>query len=252
MTYNNDTPFIKQDKQAEIIHFNKFDGDSGYDSLTEAGYQTLLDGFVKMVIPKSGETVGDFGCGSAAFGQRVKDQCSVNLIGVDLNHSLIQQNIERLPHIPFYEEDIEKTSFDPETFDIIMYSGVLHHFPDFRRVAQEAYRLLKLGGRIFAFDPHYYNPAMWAYRAKASPIHSLKGRTINERLLTKKELTQVWSQAGFSKAKALSSSGVGISYLESKSLSLLLNGYNVFDNMLHWTGLDRWFGSFVLTCALKD
>ena len=244
--------FVGQDKQAEMAFFDKFNDDTGYDSLTDLGYQTLINSFVRMANPTKGERVGDFGCGSAAFGRRVRESCEIELVGVDLSPELIKKNKEIWPEIEFHQADIENTKLEPNSFDLIMYSGVLHHFPDFRKVSVEAYRLLKPGGRIFSLDPHHFNPAMWVYRAKSSPIHSTKGRTINERLLTKKELRQVWGDAGFTKVQTISRSGVGISYLESKSLSLLLSAYNLFDNILFWSKLDYFIGSFVLTCAWKD
>ena len=49
--------------------------------------------------------------------------------------------------------DMEALPFADETFDAAMFIAALHHVPDPLLALQEAFRVLKPGGRLFAFEP---------------------------------------------------------------------------------------------------
>ena len=54
------------------------------------------------------------------------------------------------PGVELIEGDAENLPFANESFDGVLLSGLVHHFPDPRRLAAEVRRVLKTGGR---FEP---------------------------------------------------------------------------------------------------
>jgi len=245
-------PGATQDKAAEIAFFGQFAGSKEYDVLTESTYRRILDHFEKQVQPRAGEVFGDFGCGSAAIASRVKSRWPfLTVKGVDLTEPLITHNKEKFKGIDFTVDDIESTRFEPSSFDIIMYSGVLHHFRDVTRVFAEAFRLLKPGGRVFAYDPNHYHPVMWLYRSPDSPVCSRSGITTNERLLKSEELAHQLGTAGFRKIRIQPKSGIGYCYVDSRLMRWILPIYNFVDLLFEWSGFGRKWGAFLLTSARK-
>ena len=102
-------------------------------------------------------------------------------VGLDISPKLIALAREKFAGIEFMEGDAENLPFADASLDAVLLSGLIHHFPDPRRLAQETHRVLKPGGRFVAFDPNRMNPFMWLYRDTASPFYSSVGVTENER-----------------------------------------------------------------------
>lgn len=240
-----------QNKQAEVAFFNQFGDGKEWDAFSEDGYQRIIKEFEKLVQPKEKEVMGDFGCGTAPMTFRLQEKFGLEAFGLDLSDTMIQYNSQKYPHIKFLVKDIEETGFDDECFDIIVFSGVLHHFPNFHKVLEEAHRLLKKGGRIFAFDPHYYNPFLWIYRADESPLSSRGGLTENERLLTKAEIRRECESIGYKNINVGSISGVSYKYVDSPLIRAVLMPYNLMEKVMDVTGLGKIIGSFIITYAEK-
>lgn len=242
---------MQQNKEAEIRFFDQFGEQGDYDVFPESGYQRILRELANLAKPQPGEVLGDFGCGTGAVTWRIQKEFALKVCGIDLSQEMIKYNQQKYPEISFSALDIEQTGLPSESFDIIVFSGVLHHFPDFSKVAREAHRLLKPGGRVFAFDPNEKNPFMWLYRSESSPISSKVGRTDNERLLGKSEICRVFADAEFQKVYVKAISGVPFRYIESAAARLLLPSYNLVDKVIDLSGLGKYIGSFLITCANK-
>ncbi|MFA6088463.1 MAG: class I SAM-dependent methyltransferase [Candidatus Woesearchaeota archaeon] len=238
-----------QNKKKEAIFFDKF-SNQDYDVFTKKGYVQIINQFRNQVKPKKGEILVDFGCGTGAFTKHLLSY-GVKIIGIDLSKGCINYAKKHVKGIKFETGDIEKTRFKDNSVDIIVFSGVLHHFDDFSKTIQEAYRILKKGGRIFAYDPNKKNPVMWLYRDKHSPIHSKTGRTDNERLLTKREIVKVLNRFGYEEIKVYGISKVTYSYVESKlGRIFLLPLYNAFESLFP-SFLSKKYGSFLISVAKK-
>jgi len=240
----------EQNKQKEINFFNKF-YEKEYDVFTKQGYNKLLKEFKRLINPLPGEIAVDFGCGTGAFTRRLK-KYGIKLKAIDISQGMIEFAQKQDSTIDFIVGDIEDTKIKNESVDIVIFSGVLHHFPDFSETIKEAYRILKKGGRLFAYDPNKRNPAMWLYRDKNSPLQSSVGRTDNERLLTAEEITNVLKKIGFYKILIHSISGVEFSYLENENASFFLPLYNFLDSIFSKTPLAKKYGSFLITKAIKN
>jgi SAM-dependent methyltransferase len=148
------------------------------------------------------------------------------------------------------EGDAENLPFGNESLDGVLLSGLVHHFPDPRRLVAETWRVLRPGGRFVAFDPNRMNPFMWLYRDHASPFYSPIGVTKNERPVLAGRVAAVFRQAGF-EVRTDYLAGLAYRYVASERTRVLLSIYNFIDNVVFNMGLMKPFRPFVLTSGAK-
>lgn len=243
-----------QKKEVEIAFFDEITQHADYDVFSERGYKRILDAFEALLQPFRGSgkemKAVDLGCGTGAFTARL-ERFGFELHAVDISPQSIQRASQRYPQIKFQVGDIESTSFDSATFDVVFLSGVLHHFPDLARTVAECGRILKPGGIVLAYDPHRGNPVMWAYRCKDSPLYSSKGVTENEQPLSKSALKAAFSVEPFARVEVSAISGITYKYVAGSVASVLLPIYNLIELGFDLPGIRQRFGSFLLTFAQK-
>lgn len=241
----------KQDKKLERKFFDRYAGQRRYEVLGEKGYQKLLGEFQGLVRPRKGEELIELGCGAGAFTQRLT-KLNLDITGMDISFKSIALAKKNVPDVEFMVGDIEDTGFKNNSFDIIIYSGVLHHFPDLSKVLGEGFRILRPGGRLFSYDPNLRNPIMWLYRHPKSPLYSSKGLTPNERLLTKEEIERELKKAVFKKVKVESISGITYKSIEDKIASKFLPLYNLWESLFARLSISKRRGSFLISYGLKE
>lgn len=101
-----------------------------------------------------GKLVLDAGVGTGRFSE-VLAGLGANVIGVDLSLAVeaAQGNLGGRDDVAIAQADIGRLPFAPETFDVIVSIGVLHHTPNTRAHFEALVPLLKRGGTI----------AIWVY-----------------------------------------------------------------------------------------
>ena len=134
----------------------------------------------------------------------------------------------KYPGLELIEGDAENLPFANESLDGVLLSGLVHHFPDPRRLAAEVRRVLKPGGRFVAFDPNRMNPFMWLYRDRASPFYSPVGVTENERPVLASRVAEVFRNEGF-RVQTDYLAGLAYRYVASPATRTLLPIYNFID-----------------------
>lgn len=239
-----------QDKKAEAIFFDKFDKVGGYDFFDDNGYYKIVSILKERLKGSQVKKVIDMGCGSGAFTSRLFSVLNKSgVIGFDISAGCIKRARKDYPQIKFEVGDVEKTRFKSSSVDLICYSGILHHFPDFSKVAKEAARILRPGGYFFSYDPNLYNPAFWLYRSPKSPFSTRVGVTDNERLLKPGEIASVFERYGFT-VNMSAISGIKVKYIEGQKKSLV-SVYNFLDHILAVTPFARVIGAWTIGFGTK-
>ena len=243
------------DASKELSFFDRFAGEHGeYDVLGKRAYRRLLSVFDALVSPRKGEHCLDLGCGTGAFTRRLS-AFGLVLTGMDISPRSIEA-AARLSNSETYQvADIRATGFAAGQADIVVYSGVLHHCDlgtTRVEILREGYRLLKPGGRLFAFDPSAHSPSMWLYRDPKSPFYSSKGKTENEVLLTRGELLSELEEAGFSRASVRGVSGISFRYVAGPLARRLLPLYNLYEEIVRFSPFEHRFGTFLVSSAAKN
>jgi len=238
-----------QNKEIEKQFFGKFKN-SGYDVFKEYAYKKLSRLFYSLTNSKQGEKIIEFGCGTGAFTKYLTSY-HLDITGIDISKDCVDYARRNIKDVNFIVGDVEETGFKNQSFDIIVASGVLHHFPDFSKVVTEALRILKVGGRFFAYEPNIKNPAMWLYRNKKSPFYSNKGITAQESPLNEKGIKDVFSKCGFHCVEVFAISGITYKHVDGKIASKLLRIYNIWEKFFEKIYLSKYYGSFLIISGKK-
>jgi ubiquinone/menaquinone biosynthesis C-methylase UbiE len=243
-----------QNKEAEKEFFDNACVTSPWVTFNKNGQDAILNLFVKHVQPKKGERAIDMGCGTGEFSNKL-NQFGLQVTGLDISEKSIRHCKEKYGEsITFETKDIENTGFPDNSVDIIFFGGILHHFPNSEKVFAEAHRILKKGGRVFAFDPNYYNLIIWTYREL---LGVQKQKTENEVLMKAEQIKEKLKKANFTEMNVKSSANItfDIQYFQKLVPFPLYYGvyvYNLIERSMNIIKPVREkYGSFVITYGRK-
>lgn len=245
-----------QNKEAEMEFFDNVLCESPWTTFNANGQKQIFKLFEEKIKPKKGEIVLDMGCGTGEFSERL-EQYGLHVTGMDISKKAIEKCKEKYKehkNMHFEVQDIEKTRWKEESVDIIFFGGVLHHFPNQEKVFKEAFRILKKDGKIFAFDPHYYNLIIWTYREL---LGVKTQKTENEVLIKPEEIKKELAEAGFKEIEVKGSANITFDkrYFEKLVPFPLYYGvyfYNAIERSIHLIKpLEEKHGSFAITYAQK-
>ena len=238
-----------QDKNKEIAFFDAHAEHDAYDVFTPQANERIIAAFVRLSGLPRGARVADLGCGSGVFTELLRRQ-GFQSVGLDISPKLIELGHRKYPGLELIEGDAENLPFESESLDGVLLSGLVHHFPDPRRLAGEVRRVLRSGGRFVAFDPNRMNPFMWLYRDRSSPFYSSVGVTENERPILAWRVADIFRNEGF-RVQSDYLAGLAYRYVASGRARLLLPVYNFIDTAVFNLGFMSPFRPFVLTSGEK-
>ena len=169
-----------QDKGKEVAFFDAHADSDEYDVFTPQANDRLIGAF-KRLERLAGRARG-LPTSVAALG------CLPNCCGAQVTKASVSTSAPNWlcfwpPQVPrprAHRRRRAKLLLQAASLDGVLLSGLVHHFPDPRRLAAEVHRVLKPGGRFVAFDPNR-NPFMWLYRDCSSPFYSSVGVTETSR-----------------------------------------------------------------------
>jgi SAM-dependent methyltransferase len=239
----------EQDKSKEIAFFDAHAASEEYDVFSPEANALLIETVMRLAGWPSGARVADLGCGSGVFTNLLRRRGFAS-VGVDISPRLVALGRRKYSDLELIEGDAEHLLFESETFDGVLLSGLVHHFPDPRPLAAEVRRVLKPGARFVAFDPNRMNPFMWLYRDRASPFYSRVGVTENERPILAGQIAKIFRDEGF-RVKTEYLAGLAYRYVASQSTRTLLPIYNFIDKAVFNFGIMKPVRPFVLTSGEK-
>jgi SAM-dependent methyltransferase len=238
-----------QDKAKEIAFFDAHAESDEYDVFTPQANERLIAAFAQLSGLPLGARVADLGCGSGVFTELLRRQ-GYQSVGLDISPKLVALGRRKYPGLELVEGDAENLPFESASLDGVLLSGLVHHFPDPRRLAIEVKRVLKNGGRFVAFDPNRMNPFMWLYRDRTSPFYSSVGVTENERPVLAWRVAEVFRNEGF-RVQSDYLAGLAYRYVASPRTRVLLPVYNFIDNVVFNLAIMQPLRPFVLTSGEK-
>jgi SAM-dependent methyltransferase len=171
--------------------------------------------------------------------------------GLDLSTSALARARARLPEVTWQRADAARLPHASASFDVVAFSSVLHHLPSLPPALAEAYRVLKPGGLVFAFDPNLLNPAMAILRHPRSPFYLSEGVSPDEKPLLPSALERAFLGAGFRDVLVRGKAGISYRSVAPRGVDALLALYNAADQLLAWSGLGRWIGTFAISSGRK-
>ncbi len=222
-----------------------------FNPFADRGWETLAGRFEEMIPSRAWGQRGrllDIGCGTGRS-RRVYARSSLKYSGVDLSFGALRQGWGAGGSV--LQADGTGLPFCEAAFEVVAFSSVLHHIPEFGRALVEAHRVLRPGGWVFAFDPNLLHPAMALFRWPRSPLYIAEGVSPNEAPLLPRALRREFVAAGFRDVDQRCQSDIPYRAVAPRLMNAFLSLYNRVDWLWEASGLGRWFGTFVLTAGRK-
>ena len=237
--------------KTEAEYFDGLIAERGeFNPFADRGWNTLAKRFAQFIDVSRPVELLDIGCGTGQSRAIYIEHCR-RYVGIDLSAEAVALAKAKFPQSEWMVEDATKMSFADASFDVVAFSSVLHHIPDFSPALREAMRVLRPNGQVFAFDPNLLHPAMALFRWPKSPLYSRKGVSPNESPLMPGRLRDAFRSAGFVDVHQRCQADIPYRSVAPPLLNAMLSLYNAGDWLMARTQLDRIFGTFIITVARK-
>ncbi len=251
MPLHRDLTVVASTSQVESAFFNNHVAQSGeFNPFASAGWKTIARQFSDW-LPFAGPVdLLDVGCGMG-HSKQIYDRHVRSYTGIDLSSEALRIASRSFPAATWTCGDACALPCADESFDVVAFSSVLHHIPDFEPALAEAARVLRPGGCVFAFDPNVLHPAMALFRHPKSPLYNSTGVSPNEKPLAPSVLKRAFHNAGFQAIRQRAQSNIPYRSVAPRGMNRYLRLYNALDCAWERSGMGRWFGTFILTSGRR-
>ncbi len=146
-----------QKKTSEVNFWDKVANERIYAAFSEKQYNEIFDNTLKGVKGVSGGVAIDIGCASGVSAV-ILSRRDFKVKGMDISPKLVEQanRLWRAEKNPpeFFVGDAERIFLETGTCDVCFLGGVIHHFPNYQRVIDEIFRILRKGGILVMVEPN--------------------------------------------------------------------------------------------------
>ena len=107
---------------------------------------------------KQNAKILDLGCGNGWFSALLANSCNCEVVGVDLNLTELKQaaRVFDKPTLNFVYADIFEWPKENGIFDFVTINAAIQYFPDFGKLMDRLFSLLKNGGEVHIIDSPFY------------------------------------------------------------------------------------------------
>lgn len=154
--------------------------------------QAMRRAFLADIAIPSGVRVLDVGCGTGVLTRALARWPGVGaVVGVDPATSLLvraRQLAEDQLNLSFQEADGRDLPFDEAAFDVVVFDSTLSHVPGPERALAEAYRVLRPGGSLAAFDGDYATTtvALGNHDPLQACVDAMMAQSVHDRWLVRR------------------------------------------------------------------
>lgn len=114
------------------------------------GQERRLD-LIRQYVDLEGKRILDVGCGIGTYVRKFR-QFSDEVFGVDVDPEKVEKASLSLPNISL--SPAETLPFEDNSFDMVLLHEVIEHVDDDMKSIQEAFRVLRPGGRLVIYAPN--------------------------------------------------------------------------------------------------
>jgi ubiquinone/menaquinone biosynthesis C-methylase UbiE len=113
-------------------------------------------------VPAESARVLEIGCGSGTFTGAIAERFP-RLTAIDVSPALLEVARSRHAQVRLLEMDAHRTSFEDNSFDLVLGCSVLHHL-EWSRALKEIHRILVPGGSLRFSEPNLANPQIFVQK----------------------------------------------------------------------------------------
>jgi ubiquinone/menaquinone biosynthesis C-methylase UbiE len=158
---------------------------------------------VKMLssVLQENNKVLELGCGTGYFTRELV-KLKVHVTAIDISPELIEvaKSEIKSENVSFEVQNAYEMTYDPNLFDAVIGSSVLHHL-EIEKAVTEIYRVLKPGGMIAFTEPNMLNPQI-ALQKNIPWLKRKLGDSPDETAFFSWKIKKLLTRAGFIKVQA--------------------------------------------------
>jgi ubiquinone/menaquinone biosynthesis C-methylase UbiE len=197
----------------------------------EPQQQGMRQAFLADVPFRRNSDVLDVGCGTGVLTRVLARWPNVkSVIGIDPAPRLLEKARSaagQLPNISFRQADGRSLPFDDRSFDAVVFDSALSHIPEPEKAIKEAFRVLRAGGCLAAFDGDYATTtvALGDHDPLQACVDAMMANSVTDRRIMRR-LSSVVTTLGFA-TSAFRSFGFAETTHEGYMLTIVDRGADV-------------------------